>query len=476
MIPNPDPAGAKALGRSLSHAGYSEEAIDDLLGEDAWTTALDDAEEHDAQLPDDATGTAIRLFFLELPVARRDAERAFGKRGIAALAATGLAEVGERVEPRSRIAPVDGLLLASDRLSTDPTEDPEDYVSTYSPTARLCDVLTPRPKVKRALDIGTGNGVQALLAARHSSRVVATDVNARALAYTELNAALSGLPNVECRRGSLFEPVADDRFDLIVCNAPYVVSPERRWTYRDGLFEGDGLSERVVRTAGSHLTDGGLATLCVTWLAQDGEEPDARVVSWVEGSGCDAWILASDESEPADYAERWNVHLAADRKAHREAVVLWTSYLERLGARLVVEGIVLLHRRSGENTVRIDEVEEDELEVADAQIRRAFAARALLDGADLLDARLAPADLLRVGARRVVLEEGTRPELKASPRAAELVAALDGQRTLRELGAPKSAVDLCRELVEVGALHLVGFGSEAGRTHRDAPGRRRLAT
>ena len=110
--------------------------------------------------------------------------------------------------PRARIAPVDGLLLASDRLSTDPTDDPVDYVSTYSPTARLCDLLTPRPKAKRALDIGTGNGVQALLAARHSRHVVATDVNARALAYTELNAALGGLGNVECRRGSLFEPVA----------------------------------------------------------------------------------------------------------------------------------------------------------------------------------------------------------------------------------------------------------------------------
>src|SRR6185369_2074061 len=121
---------------------------------------------------------------------------------------------------------------------------------------------------------------------------------------------LGGLGNVECRRGSLFEPVAGERFDLIVCNAPYVVSPESRWTYRDGLFEGDGLSERVVRSAGSHLAEGGFATLCVTWIAADEAEPDARVAEWVEGSGCDAWILPLDESSPLEYAERWNVHLA----------------------------------------------------------------------------------------------------------------------------------------------------------------------
>src|SRR5438270_327403 len=78
----------------------------------------------------------------------------------------------------------------------------------------------------RALDVGTGSGVQALLAARHAREVVATDVNPRALAYAELNAALNGFTNLECRAGSMFEPVAGETFDLITCNAPFVVSPE----------------------------------------------------------------------------------------------------------------------------------------------------------------------------------------------------------------------------------------------------------
>ena len=247
-----------------------------------------------------------------------------------------------------------------------------------------------------------------------------------------------------------------------MCNAPYVVSPESRWTYRDGLFEGDGLSEQVVRSASSHLAEGGFATLCVTWIAADEAEPDARVAEWVEGSGCDAWILPLDESSPLEYAERWNVHLAGDGRAHREAIGLWASYLERLGARLVVEGTVLLHRRTGRNTIRIDEIDEDELGEADEQIRRAFAARARLDGSDIRDARLARAELLHVeqpagrGRARVVLEEGTWPALAASVRVAEVLAALDGRRTLRELGAPPAAVALCRELAHLGALRLVG--------------------
>ena len=96
--------------------------------------------------------------------------------------------------------------------------------------------------------------------------VIATDVNARALAYTELNAALNGIRNIECREGSLFEPVQGEKFDLIICNAPYVVSPETRWAYRDGGFAADDVSQRVVTTAAEHLRDGGYAALLVSWL------------------------------------------------------------------------------------------------------------------------------------------------------------------------------------------------------------------
>ena len=460
MAPRLDTDAARTLGDALRRLAYSEEAIDDVLGEDAWQTALDDVPVHERRLPQTPLGTALRLFFLELPVRRADAERALGTDGVDALTRTQLATVGREVSPEVRIAPVDTLLLASDRLSTDPTHDPPDYVSTYTPTARLCDLLTPRQQVGRALDVGTGNGVHALLAARHSDQVVATDVNPRALAFTVLNAALSALTEVECRAGSLFDPVDGEEFDLITCNAPFVVSPERRWAYRDGSLDGDELSERIVRGAAGHLAEGGFATLCVSWLGEDPDAPDERVVEWVSGSGCDAWILAINEASPLEHAERWNAHLAADRTAYGEALDRWTSYLEKLGAGVVTEGAVILRRRTGRNSNRIDEVDEDELEPADAQIRRAFAGRAALDGRDVRDLRLAAVDTLRVETRlgsgnsaaRVSLEEGTWPELEVSLTTGELVAGLDGRRTLRELSAAPETIDACRELLELGAL------------------------
>jgi methylase of polypeptide subunit release factors len=451
-----DSTAAGIVGEALRRVSYDEDAVERLLGEDSWATAIDEAEAHERRLPQTAVAAAIRLFFLERPVSRLAADRALGARAVDALERTKLARIdADTVEPLARIAPVGPILLASDRLSTDPTSDPPDYVSTYSPTARLCDLLTPRPWVARALDVGTGNGVQALLAAGHSEHVVATDVNPRALAFTELNAALSGIDNVETRRGSLFEPVAGERFDLIVCNPPFVISPERRWTYRDGWLEGDELSAQVVRETAEHLADGGFATILASWLGRDSDAPDDRVWNWVQGIGCDAWILPVDEASPREHAERWNAHLANDPSAHRAAVGRWVAYLKDLGAGVVTEGGILLHRRDGNNTTRIDEVDEDQLDPADAQIRRAFAARAALNGYDLLDARLEPVDTLRVKTHarraRVTLEEGIWSQLDVSLGAAALLRKLDG-RPLRDLSPNDAAIAACRELLELGAF------------------------
>jgi hypothetical protein len=196
-------------------------------------------------VPRTRLATVVRAFFLQLPVSTRDAVHALGRSAVEALEVTGLAAVGDDVVPRVRILPVGALLVASDDYPDD-DEDPPDYVAAYTPTSRVCDCLTPRRRVERALDLGTGSGVQAMLAARHAGHVVATDINPRALAYTELNAALNGFTNIECRRGSLFEPVEGESFDLITSNAPYVVSPEHRFAYRDAGLPADELSERVV--------------------------------------------------------------------------------------------------------------------------------------------------------------------------------------------------------------------------------------
>ena len=258
FTPNADALAGARLGQTLRRLGYVEETLLELFASDDYPANAVDVYVFARRLPDTKLGTAVRLLFLQQQVSRADAERSLGADGLEALEATGLGQVGSTVVARGRISPTRELLLASDGFS-EGESDPPDYVATYTPAARLCDMLTPRPHVGRALDVGTGNGVHALLAASHADRAVATDVNERALAFTALNAALNDLDNVETRSGSLFEPVAGDEFGLITCNAPFVVSPETRWVYRDGALPVDELSERVVRDASARLADGGLA-------------------------------------------------------------------------------------------------------------------------------------------------------------------------------------------------------------------------
>lgn len=477
---------AATVGDALRNVGYSETSVVDLLGDDAYSGGAEDVPVNERMLPETKLATVVRAFFLLRPVPTDDAVAALGRAAVDSLEAAGLADVGDEVVPRARILPVDELYVAADGFSRD-VDDPPDYVAAYTPTARLLDTLTPRSRVERALDIGTGSGIHALRAAAHARQVVATDVNSRALEFTRLNAALNGLTNIEVRQGSLFEPVEGETFDLITCNAPYVVSPERRWAYRDAGGKADEVSERVVAESAAHLAEGGFATMLVSWVADDEDEPDERVVAWVERTGCDSWILVAEESDPLGHAAAWNSHLAGDPEAFGAALDEWARYLDELGVRWVSDGAVILKRRAGgRRTVRVDSIDEDDVEEASEQIERAFATRARLEELgrnELLEASLSVAMPLRLEHELeptadapvptdavAALAAGTNSAVETTPDALEILGLLDGETPLEDVVDAvadlheldddelrefrRDVLELCDELLELGALRL----------------------
>jgi methylase of polypeptide subunit release factors len=481
--PAPDRGAAEALSAALARLAYGEESVEELLGEDGVSAGPEDVAVFSRRLPGTPLGVALRLLLLQLPVDEAEGVVALGGEAVDALLALGLVVVNDgRLRPRSRIMPVEGLLISFDGFST--RDDPHGYVSTFSPTTAWLAALTPRRRARSAVDIGTGNGAHALLAARHSDRVVATDLNPRALAYTEINAALNGLDNIETRLGSLFEPVAGETFDLVTCNAPFVVSPESRWQYRDSGMPADQMSELVVRQAAAALSEDGYASVLVSWVAETKDEPDERVLAWVEGSGCDAWVLGMSSADPLDHAFSWNNHLVDDQEALGAAIDDWCDYFRSIGVGWITEGAVLLHRRDGrDHAIRVDPIEEDDLEDAGPQIERAFAGQSYLatvpSDEALLDARLALVEDVRIDrsfdpdggeAATVLLHEGTMPELEVNPETADVIGLLDGsvtlgraiERTSKQLELTRrsaselrrEAVDAARELIELGFVEL----------------------
>ncbi|WP_433004155.1 HemK2/MTQ2 family protein methyltransferase [Kribbella sp. CA-294648] len=118
----------------------------------------------------------------------------------------------------------------------------------------------------RALDVCTGSGLLAITAATCGAASTAIDVSRRALLTVRLNAARHGV-RVRTRRGRTFEPVAGERFDLIVSNPPYVPSPRpdlpRRGPSRAWEAGHDGrlILDSLCDEAPAHLRPGGAILL-----------------------------------------------------------------------------------------------------------------------------------------------------------------------------------------------------------------------
>nr|WP_202447357.1 class I SAM-dependent methyltransferase [Streptomyces sp. SID5468] len=258
--------------------------------------------------------------------------------------------------------------------------------------------ITVRTPVARALDLGTGSGVQALHAGDHAVQVTATDLNPRALAFTRLTLALSGAPEPDLRQGSLFEPVAGERFDLIVSNPPFVISPGERFVYRDGGMAGDDLCRTLVQRSAEHLTEGGYCQLLANWQHVEGEDWRERVTSWVP-AGCDAWIVQREVQDPAEYAELWlrdaGDHLG-DPQRYAARYDAWLTEFERRKVKGVGFGWITLRRTDAAVPVVVAEEWPHPVEQPlGPEIRRWFERQDFLRGHDdaaLLAARFRLAD------------------------------------------------------------------------------------
>jgi len=124
------------------------------------------------------------------------------------------------------------------------------------------------------LDVGTGCGILAVLAAKKAKKVVATDINPYAINCAKKNAKMKGVEEkIEFRLGDLFQPMRpDETFSLILFNAPYLPSEpyeERSWTGRAwaGGPSGRKVIDRFIKDAPKFLTRDGRILLVQSSLS-----------------------------------------------------------------------------------------------------------------------------------------------------------------------------------------------------------------
>ena len=235
---------------------------------------------------------------------------------------------------------------------------------------------TIRRHTERALDLGTGCGIQAFHLLHHCQHVTATDISERALAYARFNIllnaeALSVDPDrledrVSLRLGSLLEPVAGEEFGLVVSNPPFVITPRSagedaadQFTYRDGGLPGDEIVASLVADLPGILAPGGWAQMLGNWEVPADDAWDERPRSWVQ-PGTDAWFIQREQVSPEQYAETWlqDASESRDRQHYREA---YAAYLADFASRNVAGigfGMVWLRRPASGVPAAISRFEE----------------------------------------------------------------------------------------------------------------------
>jgi methylase of polypeptide subunit release factors len=360
------------LAADLAAARFTVDALGELWGEDA-AAALHRGQRVPALralsvVEASPLATLARVFVLGLPAEPAALAAALPTLGLEGAVALGLVDAAGN--PLLDLRPysfVDGSGVVSWWIASDLGElalghaIPEQHVlGVGGASTTLSGLMISRP-VDLALDLGTGCGIQALHAARHAKRVIATDISERALDLARFNAELNGVTNIDFRLGSLFDPVPE-RFGHVVSNPPFVITPRGSagvpaYEYRDGGMVGDALVASVIKDVEAHLEPGGVAQLLGNWEygAQDGL---ARVEQWVRFTGLDAWVVERERQDVEQYAETW-IRDGGTRSGP-EFDRLYGAWLDDFAARGVTHvgfGYVTLRRpREGGPTLRRFEV------------------------------------------------------------------------------------------------------------------------
>lgn len=383
---NLDPQLIAALREDLAAFG----SLDELFSDTA-NAALrrDETSPARAELAgqDGPEATAARLFFFADSVPRADVDAAFPRCGAAGLVALGilLADGGE-LRPIIDLAPVEieGRMLWFASDSAGGHLAPDHVVGVGHASLTLAGITDRAPR-RRALDLGTGGGIQAAGLAGHCEHIIATDLSNRALEFAAFNAALAG-QEWALRQGSMFEPVAGERFDLIVSNPPFVITPAAaidaglaRYEYRDAGQSGDRLFLDLLSELANHLAPGGSAQMLGNWehigaaatpntsATANDAGPDGGPSSLAPSSllrsaidrlgeaavGLDLWVIERETLDPAEYVEMWlrDGGMPAG-EARERAYAAWLADFSARGVTAVGFGYVLARPQSGPAPIR----------------------------------------------------------------------------------------------------------------------------
>ncbi|RJR20274.1 MAG: methyltransferase domain-containing protein [Nitrospiraceae bacterium] len=335
----------------LEKAGYTDKGVLEVIGvKDFPSMKGTDVQLLLRRTKDrSALNTLIRLFLIETECDTEAVKEAFHPLKPQALIEAGIVKVdGNFMTAAVKLMPYKNLYITFDLPCMLQSDSRTNYVMGIGSSTLTLANLTVRKPSRMTLDLGAGCGIHAFLAAGHSRSVIAADLNPRAVRFAEFNAKLNSLSNVQCLEGDLFGPVKGHKFDLVVSNPPFVISPEARYIYRDGGMEGDQITRKIVGRVPEFLNDGGYCQILCNWAELRGQDWKERLHKWFDGTGCDAWVLRSESLDAETYAQTWIRHTEKSEPGlFPEQFEKWMDYYESHGISSMGAGLITMRRSEG---------------------------------------------------------------------------------------------------------------------------------
>ena len=129
-------------------------------------------------------------------------------------------------------------------------------------------------KNDKVLDMGTGCGILAIIAAKIAAKIIAVDINPYAIESAKKNAEMNSIiGEIDFRKGDLFKPIKEnERFNLILFNSPYLPSEpdkENSWINKawSGGKDGRQIIDQFIKDAPDYLLPKGRILLVQSSLS-----------------------------------------------------------------------------------------------------------------------------------------------------------------------------------------------------------------
>lgn len=243
-------------------------------------------------------GILFHLFFLGRSVKLNNIKKIFPQKDIDGLLkikifekinATNLQSSVQILPYKDYFFACDFILQLEDRGSSKHAE----YEPVYP--VRLDSLTLSEVSIKKSvesvLDLGCGSGFLSIIASRHSQYVVGTDLNPRAINFSTFNAYLNNITNCRFICGDLYQPIDEEKYDLILSNPPYEIAINKTNLFQDGGEYGHKVLKRIIKGAPLHLTKNGFCQIITKIAEFQNESKEKTFKKWLSDEKAHIFFL-----------------------------------------------------------------------------------------------------------------------------------------------------------------------------------------